>query len=183
MAVGGLSLKVQEIAMRQRPDIVVATPGRMIDLVRNTNSISLEDIEVLILDEADRLLDMGFADEVKELVQMCPRGRQTLLFSATISSAVDSLVNMSLNNPADVKVDTLYNTADNLRQQFVRVKKAQDNFIGREATLLALITRNFEDKTIIFFRSKRVRTSWPTAAIEDVVAYSCNPDGEPLLQL
>jgi ATP-dependent RNA helicase DDX27 len=60
MAVGGLSLQMQETALRLRPDIVVATPGRIIDLVRNSNSISLEDLEVLILDEADRLLDLGF---------------------------------------------------------------------------------------------------------------------------
>ena len=64
MAVGGLSLQTQETALRTRPDIVVATPGRMIDLIRNSNSISMEELEILIMDEADRLLDLGFQDEV-----------------------------------------------------------------------------------------------------------------------
>jgi superfamily II DNA/RNA helicase len=88
-------------------------------------------------------------------VQLCPRDRQTLLFSATISSEVESLVMMSLHNPADVKADTLYNTAENLQQQFVRVRKSQDNLVGREAALLALGIRSFNSKTIVFFRSKR----------------------------
>jgi ATP-dependent RNA helicase DDX27 len=76
MAVGGLSLQTQETSLRTRPDIVVATPGRMIDLIRNSNSISMDELEILILDEADRLLDLGFQDEVEELVKLCPRGRQ-----------------------------------------------------------------------------------------------------------
>ena len=79
MAVGGLSLQTQETSLRTRPDMVVATPGRMIDLIRNSNSISMDDLEILILDEADRLLDLGFQDEVEELVKLCPRGRQVCL--------------------------------------------------------------------------------------------------------
>lgn len=95
MAVGGLSLQTQETALRTRPDIVVATPGRMIDLIRNSNSISMEELEILIMDEADRLLDLGFADEVEELVKLCPRGRQTMLYSATMSANVKTLVSLS----------------------------------------------------------------------------------------
>ena len=75
------------------------TPGRMIDLLRNSLSVHVDDVEVLILDEADRLLDEGFKDEIHELVRFCPKGRQTLLFSATFSDAVDELVKLSLNRP------------------------------------------------------------------------------------
>lgn len=72
--------QVQETALRQHPDVVVATPGRIIDHVRNAQSVGLEDLAILVLDEADRLLEMGFVDEVKEIVRNCPKKRQTLLF-------------------------------------------------------------------------------------------------------
>ena len=155
MAVGGLSLQTQETSLRTRPDIVVATPGRMIDLIRNSNSISMEELEILILDEADRLLDLGFADEVEELVKLCPRGRQTMLFSATMSENVKSLASLSLNNPAEVRTEALYATAGGLRQQFVRLRKGSDTPVAREAVLASLCSRSFKSKTIVFFRAKR----------------------------
>ena len=122
LVVGGLSLKKQEVELRTRPDVVICTPGRMIDLLRNSLSIHVEDVEVLILDEADRLLDEGFKDEIHELVKFCPKGRQTLLFSATFSDAVDELVKLSLNRPVRVAVDKVDETTDKLKQEFVRVR-------------------------------------------------------------
>ena len=101
--------------------IHTGTPGRMIDLLRNSLSIHVDDVEVLILDEADRLLDEGFKDEIHELVKFCPKGRQTLLFSATFSDAVDELVKLSLNRPVRVAVDKVDETTDKLQQEFVRV--------------------------------------------------------------
>ena len=86
LVVGGLSANVQAAALRTRPEIVVATPGRVIDHVRNTHSFGLEDLATLILDEADRLLEMGFLEEIKEIVRQCPKKRQTLLFSATLTA-------------------------------------------------------------------------------------------------
>ncbi len=88
LIVGGLSVQVQEAALRQSPDVVVATPGRLIDHLRNSQSVHLEDVEILVLDEADRLLEMGFIDEVREIVRACPKSRQTMLFSATLSDQV-----------------------------------------------------------------------------------------------
>ncbi len=122
LVVGGLSLKKQEVELRTRPDVVICTPGRMIDLLRNSLSIHVEDVEVLILDEADRLLDEGFKDEIHELVKFCPKGHQTLLFSATFSDAVDELVKLSLNRPVRVAVDKVDETTDKLKQEFVRVR-------------------------------------------------------------
>ena len=87
LVVGGLSMNVQSAALRSRPEIVVGTPGRVIDHVRNTHSFGLEDLASLILDEADRLLEMGFLEEIKEIVRQCPKKRQTLLFSATLTPA------------------------------------------------------------------------------------------------
>jgi hypothetical protein len=72
--------------LRGRPDLVVATPGRMLDHLRNTPGVHGEDVDVLVLDEADRLLEMGFEAEVSEVVRLCPIGRQTMLFSATMTS-------------------------------------------------------------------------------------------------
>ena len=93
LVVGGLSAQQQEAELRTRPDVLVATPGRLIDLLRNAPSVSLDAVEILVLDEADRLLDLGFRDEVNELVASCPAGRQSMLFSATISEDVAALAN------------------------------------------------------------------------------------------
>ena len=98
--VGGLSMERQAAALRQRPEIVVATPGRLIDHVRNTHSFGFEDVAAVVLDEADRLLEMGFLEEIKEIVRNMPRQRQTLLFSATLTSAVEELASLSMRNPA-----------------------------------------------------------------------------------
>jgi len=116
LVVGGLSMSVQEVELRSRPEIVIATPGRLIDHLRNSATVHLEDIEVLILDEADRLLEFGFADELREIVNACPRGRQTMLFSATLNEQVSKLVDLSLNNPKRVAVDPTHSTVDTLLQ-------------------------------------------------------------------
>ena len=85
---GGRDLRSQEAALRLRPDVVVCTPGRLLDHLRNSRSVSVESLDVLVLDEVDRLLDLGFEEEVGELVRQCPVARQTLLFSATLTSKV-----------------------------------------------------------------------------------------------
>jgi len=153
LVVGGLSNKAQETALRSRPDIVVATPGRMIDHLRNAQSITLESVEVLILDEADRLLDMGFAEEVREIVKGCPKGRQTLLFSATMNKKVMKLASISLREPTYIAVNRQLTVATGLRQEFVRVKESAEG--DREAMLVALCSKTYRNQAIIFVRSKR----------------------------
>ncbi|KAJ8905000.1 hypothetical protein NDN08_001512 [Rhodosorus marinus] len=155
LAVGGLSNKAQEAALRSRPDILVATPGRLIDHIRNAQGFSLEDVEILIMDEADRLLEMGFKDEVEEIVRYCPiGGRQSLLFSATMTSQVQWLVNLSLRDPAKVSVDSKFDVAEKLSQEFVRIRNKAE--VYRDAVLLALVSRSFKTKTIVFFSQKHV---------------------------
>eukprot|EP00850_Spirogloea_muscicola_P009958 SM000057S18388 [mRNA] locus=s57:291437:296607:+ [translate_table: standard] len=152
LVVGGLSSKVQESALRTHPDIVVATPGRMIDLLQNAQSVGLEDLAILVLDEADRLLEMGFATEVHELVRMCPRKRQTLLFSATMTEEVAELVRLSLDRPVRLSADPTTMRPVTLVEEVVKVKPAQAG--QREAMLLALCARSFTHRTIVFCGTK-----------------------------
>jgi ATP-dependent RNA helicase DDX27 len=85
---GGLDLRSQEAALHNRPDIVIATPGRLVDHLHNTRSFDLQSIEILVLDEADRMLDEHFKDQMDEIIRLSHRGRQTMLFSATMTDEV-----------------------------------------------------------------------------------------------
>merc|ERR1719357_1630365 len=152
LSVGGLDLKTQENMLRKNPDIVIATPGRLIDHVKNTPSFGLESIEVLILDEADRMLDECFLEQMKEIVKSCSRTRQTLLFSATMTDQVEQLATVSLNKPVKVFVDSNKVVAWNLRQEFVRVRVRREE--EREALLAALVCRTFRDHTMVFIQTK-----------------------------
>jgi len=152
LSVGGLDLKTQEGMLRKNPDIVIATPGRLIDHVKNTPSFGLESIEVLILDEADRMLDECFLEQMKEVVRSCSRTRQTLLFSATMTDQVEQLATVSLNKPVKVFVDSNKVVAWNLRQEFVRVRQGKEE--DREALLAALVCRTFRDHAMVFIQTK-----------------------------
>ncbi|KAK9755079.1 hypothetical protein RND81_01G001200 [Saponaria officinalis] len=152
--VGGLSSKVQEAALRSMPDIVVATPGRMIDHLRNSMSVDLDDLAVLILDEADRLLELGFSAEIQELVRMCPKGRQTMLFSATMTEEVDELIKLSLTKPLRLSADPSAKRPAGLTEEVVRIRRMRE--AHQEAVLLALCSKTFTSKVIIFSGTKKV---------------------------
>ncbi|CBQ73546.1 related to DRS1-RNA helicase of the DEAD box family [Sporisorium reilianum SRZ2] len=182
LCVGGLSVKSQEAELKLRPEVVIATPGRLIDHVRNSASFTLDDVEILVMDEADRMLEDGFADELNEIVKSCPKGaRQTMLFSATMTDDVEQLVRLSLKRPVRLFVDPKRTTAKKLIQEFVRVRGSgpggvagADGLAGvgdepststvgkrsedaqRPALLLALCTRTFTSQVIIFVRSKKL---------------------------
>ncbi|KAJ2488549.1 nucleolar DEAD-box protein required for synthesis of 60S ribosomal subunit [Coemansia sp. RSA 2050] len=152
LCVGGLSLKQQESELKLRPDVVIATPGRLIDHLRNSQSFHLDQIEILVMDEADRMLDDGFEDELTEIIKACPQKRQTMLFSATMTDNVDKLIRLSLQKPVRVQIDPPKSAARGLTQEFVRVRTNKDE--DRTALLTALCKRHFKSKCIIFFRSK-----------------------------
>jgi ATP-dependent RNA helicase DDX27 len=106
-----------------------------------------------VLDEADRLLEEGFALELKEIIRACPRGRQTMLFSATLNDEVENVVQLSLNQPLRIIVDPHNAIVSTLSQEFIRVRTGED--ADREAIVAALCKRTFTTKTIVFFRSKQ----------------------------
>ncbi|KAI1419166.1 P-loop containing nucleoside triphosphate hydrolase protein [Xylaria sp. FL1777] len=153
LAVGGLSLKVQEAELRLRPDVIIATPGRFIDHMRNSVSFAVDTIEILVLDEADRMLEDGFADELNEILTTLPKSRQTMLFSATMTSSVDRLIRVGLNKPVRVMVDSQKKTVDKLEQKFVRLRPGREE--KRMGYLIHICKTMHTERVIIFFRQKK----------------------------
>ncbi|PNS15209.1 ATP-dependent RNA helicase drs1 [Sphaceloma murrayae] len=151
-AIGGLNLKVQENALKLRPDIVIATPGRFIDFMRNSAALQTDGIEILVLDEADRMLEDGFADELNEILKTLPRKRQTMLFSATMTSSVDDLIRVGCSRPVRLAVDAGKQTVKGLVQEFIRLREGKEHL--RLPYLLHLCTTTYTKRTIVFFRQK-----------------------------
>lgn len=161
LIVGGLSLREQEATLKKRPDIVIATPGRFIDHMRNSASFAVDSIEILVLDEADRMLEDGFADELDELLKTIPRSRQTMLFSATMTTGVDDLVRAGLDKPVRVVVDAEKTTVPKLIQEFIKIKPSKEAISGPEeadhrrlAYLVHLCTHVYTGRTIVFLPTK-----------------------------
>jgi ATP-dependent RNA helicase DDX27 len=153
LAVGGLSLKVQEAELRLRPDVIIATPGRFIDHMRNSASFTVDTLEILVLDEADRMLEAGFADELNEILTTIPKSRQTMLFSATMTSSVDNLIRVGLNRPVRLMVDAQKQTVGTLIQEFIRLRPGRET--KRMGYLLYLCAKIYTDRVIVFFRQKK----------------------------
>ena len=151
--VGGFSLREQENVLKRRPDVIIATPGRFIDHMRNSPSFTVDTLEILVLDEADRMLEDGFADELNEILTTIPKSRQTMLFSATMTDTVDKLIRVGLNRPVRLMVDAKKHTAGKLVQEFVRLRPGREG--KRLGCLVHLCSEIYTGRTIIFFRQKR----------------------------
>lgn len=118
--VGGMDMVSQSIALGKKPHIVVATPGRLLDHMENTKGFSLRSLKYLVMDEADRLLDMDFGPLLDKILKVLPRERRTYLFSATLSSKVESLQRASLSNPLKVSISSSkYQTVSTLMQSYL----------------------------------------------------------------
>ena len=146
---GGVKYGKQLEQLGNEPDIVVATPGRLLDHLSQRN-LSLGNIEILILDEVDRMLDMGFVEDVTKIIQKTPRSRQTLLFSATIPDSVRRLSKWALNNPAEAKIDIKISAADTVSHALYPVPAIQ-----KFDLLISLLKRVKFDNLIIFFQTRR----------------------------
>ncbi len=146
---GGVKYGKQLEELRNNPDIVVATPGRLIDHLQQGN-LSLGKIEILILDEVDRMLDMGFVEDVTKIIQKTPKNRQTLLFSATIPDAVVRLSKWALDNPAEAKIDIKISAAETVSHALYPVPAIQ-----KFDLLVALLKKIKFESLIIFFQTRR----------------------------
>lgn len=154
MAVGGLSLRKQELELKKRPDIVIATPGRFIDHVRNSPSFSVDNVEIMVLDEADRMLEEGFHAEISEILQLLPQKRQTMLFSATMNSNISDLIQLSLRKPARIMIDPPKAAASGLLQEFVRIRKRDELKPALLYDILTKLDSNNQSRIIVFVATK-----------------------------
>ncbi len=145
---GGVSQQPQTNALRNGVDILIATPGRLLDLVQQ-RYINLSQIELFVLDEADRMLDMGFIHDVKKIVTIIPAKRQTLFFSATMPTEIAKLSNTILNNPAKVEVTPVSSTAETIQQSMFFVEKE-----NKKHLLIHLLKDKAIQSALVFTRTK-----------------------------
>jgi ATP-dependent RNA helicase RhlE len=145
---GGVGQRPQEDALRRRPDLLVATPGRLLDLMQQRH-VDISKVEIFILDEADRMLDMGFVNDVRKVIAKLPPRRQTLLFSATVPPSVMSLAKSLLRDPVEVSVTPKVTTAAKIVQSVYFVAKGD-----KRALLCKLLSAPEVKRTIVFSRTK-----------------------------
>ncbi len=146
---GGVGQGAQVQAMQRGVDILVATPGRLLDLCQQRH-VDLSKVGVLVLDEADRMLDMGFVRDVRKIVAMTPKARQTLLFSATMPEDIDQLAREILNNPGRVEIARAGKTVDRIDQRVHHVSAT-----AKKDLLAKLLTDPAMTRVIVFTRTKR----------------------------
>ena len=148
VAYGGVGINPQIDALRRGVDILIATPGRYWDLFQR-GVIKVEDLSILILDEADRMLDMGFINDIRKILKTLPKNRQNLLFSATIPKEVQEFINGILKNPARVEVTPVSSTTELVAQSVYYVDQNQ-----KRALLLHVLQAEAAFRTLVFTRTK-----------------------------
>ena len=144
---GGVSQNAQVNAIRNGVDVLVATPGRLLDLI-SQGIIKLNQIEILVLDEADRMLDMGFVNDIKKILKKVPEVRQTLFFSATMPKSIRKFANTILNHPKEINVTPVSSTAETIQQSVYFVEKTEKEL------LLVKLLKDSNDRTLVFTRTK-----------------------------
>ncbi len=145
---GGVSQVPQVRALKQSPSILVATPGRLLDLIEQGH-ISLRQLEVFVLDEADRMLDMGFIHDVRRIIKLLPEKRQTLFFSATMPPEIQKLASAILKNPTKVEITPPTSTVDKIDQQLYHTNKAD-----KPKLLMDLLDSQNIRTALVFTRTK-----------------------------
>jgi ATP-dependent RNA helicase RhlE len=150
VVLGGVRSSAQIKALRRNPEILVATPGRLLDLL-GLGHIRLSDIEMFVLDEADRMLDMGFIHDVRKIVAKVPSNRQTMLFSATLPDAVIRLASSMLKDPVRISVSPTFEVAANITQKILFVEQMHKN-----ALLKDILKDKAIGKALVFTRTKHM---------------------------
>ncbi|MBQ0782372.1 MAG: DEAD/DEAH box helicase, partial [Thalassolituus oleivorans] len=145
---GGVKINPQMIALRRGVDILVACPGRLLDLYQQ-NAVRFDEVEFMVLDEADRMLDMGFINDIKKILAKVPANRQNLMFSATFSAEIRALAKGLVNNPVEIDVSPRNSTAHNVEQWLVPVDKG-----SKSKALIELVSAGDWHQVLVFTRTK-----------------------------
>jgi len=145
---GGVKINPQMQKLRGGIDVLIATPGRLLDL-HNQNAIKFDQLEVLVLDEADRMLDMGFIHDIRKIIKLMPKKRQTLLFSATFSNDIRQLAKSIVHSPVEVSVSPPNSTVNTVVQRLIAVEKSD-----KTRVLIRLIVENDWFQVLVFSRTK-----------------------------
>lgn len=143
--VGGIDMATQAMALAKRPHVIVATPGRLVDHLENTKGFNLKAIKFLVMDEADRILNMDFEVEVNKILRVIPKDRRTYLFSATMTKKVAKLERASLKNPERVEISTRYQTVEKLKQHYIFIPNKY-----KEAYLVYILNEIASNTAIVF---------------------------------
>jgi ATP-dependent RNA helicase RhlE len=145
---GGVKINPQMMKLRQGADVLIATPGRLLDLYQQ-NAVKFQHLEVLVLDEADRMLDMGFIHDIRKIISLLPKNRQNLMFSATFSDQIRQLAKTIVNKPVEISVSPRNTTAKSVEQWICPVDKKQ-----KPKLLIQLIKDNSWQQVLVFSRTK-----------------------------
>jgi ATP-dependent RNA helicase RhlE len=156
--IGGVKMKPQLDALRQQPDIIVATPGRLLDHVKRRTT-SLDKIEVLVLDEADHMLDLGFLPQMREVLRRLPRERQTMMFSATMPDSIEMIARDFMRTPDRIDIMPVGSAAEGITHRLYLVKLED-----KRAALLALLDQEL-GSTLVFTRRK-IDAEWLYSVLE-----------------
>lgn len=123
--VGGMDMMTQALTLAKKPHVIIATPGRLVDHLENTKGFNLRTLKFLVLDEADKILNMDFEKEVDKILKVIPKERNTYLFSATMTKKVQKLQRASLKDPVKLEVSSKYQTVDTLQQYYLFIPLKQ----------------------------------------------------------
>ncbi|KAA0696524.1 ATP-dependent helicase [Halopseudomonas laoshanensis] len=145
---GGVAINPQMMALRKGTDVLIATPGRLLDLYRQ-NAVKFSQLQVLVLDEADRMLDLGFADELQQLFMTLPKRRQTLLFSATFSATIRSLADELLHDPLQIDISPRNSAARTVTQHVIPVDKKR-----KSELFLHLLAQRSWGQVLVFAKTR-----------------------------
>ncbi len=146
---GGVKINPQMQKLRRGVDVLIATPGRLLDL-HSKNAVAFGQLEILVLDEADRMLDLGFSDELQEIMHKLPVKRQTLLFSATFSPDIRKLAKLVVHKPVEIQIDVANSTVATVKQWLVPVDKKRKSDL-----LLHLISQHQWPRLLVFVRARK----------------------------